>query len=433
MPLAQPQQQQPQQPQIRVIVRLPFNRPDEPIPDPPPIEWNAEKEQLLWEVIAKSRVPGSAGTDWKGLANHLQVPLPCLLYRAQVRYEEDLQGLRTALSPASPTPQGPAPISPQGPSTAGGEYFPRMPITEKQSSGRRDSLRSTSGGPMSASTSARPLTIRTRLNSLRSASSPQKVTSSSVITLQGPKRAFPALRSLSPTSSRPSPSSPSSGADGGSEGEEEEEMRKLEEEEKRIEEQDSLDKKLRDLELKMTRDALGLVSAPARQQLPRRDADRGRLRPLSESSVSSGIHLRLAMNRRPSMSQTPSHHSLSSTTNSPQGSIPDIPSPPPEGSQPTSPRMRHLTPATSPRSPPAVSHNVAVGTIRGSSAASRRLGGRSDKGSEMGSTASSFSDLSDASLSSAMESSLMSNVRGQSSRLSSFTRSNLGSRRPSAR
>lgn len=29
------QQQQPQQPQIRVIVRLPYNRPDEPIPDPP--------------------------------------------------------------------------------------------------------------------------------------------------------------------------------------------------------------------------------------------------------------------------------------------------------------------------------------------------------------------------------------------------------------
>lgn len=286
-------------------------------------------------------------------------------------------------------------MSPPGPGTAGGEYFPRMPTTEKQSSGRRDSFRSTGGGPMSASTSARPLTIRTRLSSLRSASSPQKVTSSSVITLQGPKRAFPALRPLSPTSSRPSPSSPSSGADGGSEGEEEEEMRKLEEEEKRIEEQDALDKKLRDLERKMTRDALGLVSSPVRQQVPRRDADRGSIRPLSESSASSGIHLRLAMNRRPSISQTPSHHSLSSTTNSPQGSIPDIPSPPPEfNSQPTSPRPRHLTPATSPRSPPAVSHNTAIGTIRGSSAASRRLGGRSDRGSEIGSTASSFSDFS---------------------------------------
>ncbi|EKM59867.1 uncharacterized protein PHACADRAFT_181810 [Phanerochaete carnosa HHB-10118-sp] len=437
MPLAQQQQQQ--QPQIRVIVRLPYNRPDEPIPDPPRIEWNAEKEHFLWEVIAKSRVVEGAGTDWKGLANHLQVPLPYLLYRAQVRYEEDLRGLRTALSPTSPTPQEPVPprpASPPGSNNAGGEYFPRLPTTEKHPSGRRDSFRSSNGGPMAASSSARPLTIRTRLNSLRSVSSPQKVTSSSVLTLQGPKRAFPALRPLSPTSSRPSPSSPSSGADGGSEGEEEEELHKLEEEERRIEEQEALERKLKNLELKMTRDALGLVSSPTRPPFARRDIDRKRLRLSSESGISSGIHHRLAMSRRPSISHTPSHHSLSSTTNSLQGSIPDIPSPPPElTSQPTSPMTRHLTPATSPRSPPAVSHNMAFGTIRGSTTASRRLGGnvRSDRGSEIGSTPSSFSDLSDASLSSAMESSLMSNIRGQSPRVSSFTRSNLGSRRPSAR
>lgn len=312
-----------------------------------------------------------------------------------------------------------------------------MPTVEKQNSGRRDSLRLASTGPLSASTSARPLTIRTRLNSLRSVSSPQKVTSSSVLTLQGPKRGFPPLRLLSPTSSRPSPSSPSSGADGGSEGEEEEEeeLRKLEEEERRIEEQDALERKLKDLELKMTRDAVGLVSSPTRLPSGRRG---GRDRPLSESSTSSSIHHRLAMSRRHSLSQTPSHHSLSSTTNSTQGSIPDIPSPPLEfTSQPTSPITRHLNTAISSRSPPTVSHNTAFGTMRGSTAASRRLGGnvRSDKGSEIGSTASSLSDLSgkgivrtrfisslitfisDASLSSAMDSSLMSNVRGQSSRL----------------
>ncbi|KAI0787115.1 hypothetical protein BC629DRAFT_492842 [Irpex lacteus] len=82
------------QPNFRVVVRLPYNRPEESRPDPPRVEWNSEKEQILWEVIAKSRVVEGAGTDWKGLASHLQVPLPYLLYRAQARYEEDLRGLQ---------------------------------------------------------------------------------------------------------------------------------------------------------------------------------------------------------------------------------------------------------------------------------------------------------------------------------------------------
>ena len=271
-----------------------------------------------------------------------------------------------------------------------------MPSQDKQGSGRRDSLRST-GGPLAASSSARPLTIRTRLNSLRSVSSPQKVTSSSVLTLQGPKRTYAPLRPLSPTYSRPSPSSPSSGADGGSEGEEEEEeMRKLEEEERRIEEQVALERKLKDLELKMTRDALGLVSPlvqEVQENTMKRDIDRGRVRPLSTSSPSSSLHQRLEMGRVYSPNQTPSHHSLSSAS-SPQGSIPDIPSPPPE---PRSPIPRHLSPPGPSRSPPAISHGNAWGTLRGPPATGKtRVGGnvRSERGSEIGSTASSISDYS---------------------------------------
>lgn len=334
----------------------------------------------------------------------MQVPLPYLLYRAQVRYEEDLRGLRTALSPSLPNSQATTakPASPPAPPSTGGEYFPKMSTNDKVAFPRRGSLRS-GNGPLTASSSGRPLTIRTRLNSLSNAhrsspvNSPQKVTSSSVLTLQGPKRTYAPLRPLSPTSSHPSPSSPSSGADGDSEGEEEEEeMRKLEEEERRIEEQDALEKKLRDLELKMTRDALGLVSTPARPTFARRDFERGRLRPLSTSSVSS-LHQRVDLGRRNSVSQTPSHHSLSSAS-SPQGSIPDIPSPPPESrSQPPSPMARHLSPAGPSRSPPTVSHGNAWGTVRGPPAVRRpTFGGnvRSEKGSEIGSNASSFSDLS---------------------------------------
>lgn len=309
--------------------------------------------------------------------------------------------MRTALSPASPASQAPAtkPGSPPAPLPVGGEYFPRMQTQDKIAFPRRDSLRG-GHGPLTSSFAGRPLTIRTRLNSLgnahRSINSPQKVTSSSVITLQGPKRTYAPLRPLSPTSSRPSPSSPSSGADGGDEDEEdEEEVRKFEEEERRIEEQQALDRKLRELEQKMTKDALGLVSSPPKLSFTRRDADRGRMRPLSTSSVSSSLHQRLDMSRR--HSQTPSHHSLSSAS-SPQGSIPDIPSPPLESrSQPSSPIARHLSPVGPSRSPPAISSGNAFGTMRGPTVYRRAtLGGnvRSEKGSEIGSTASSLSDLS---------------------------------------
>ncbi|KAJ3545987.1 hypothetical protein NM688_g5562 [Phlebia brevispora] len=405
------------QPNIRVIVRLPWNRPEEPLPDPPRVEWNADKEAILWEVIAKSRAVEGAGTDWKGLANHLQVPLPYLLYRAQVRYEEDLrglQGIREALSPTSPTggQSGPPSSTPLG-----------RPLNA-------DSLRLGSGH-LSASGSARTLTIRTRLNSLghrSSVNSPQKVSSSSVLTLQGPKRPHTQLRPLTPTSSRASPSSPASSAD---ESEEDEDTRREAEEEQRAE-QEALDRKLRELQRKLTKANLGLVSsppkpAPLRMQDTKgkgKEMDRGRTAPLSASSTSSSIHQRLEMSQAVNRSQTPSHHSLSSAS-SPQGSIPDIPSPEPRSPQ-LSP-MRHFSPAGKSTSPPAVNHGNAWGALRHIGRA-RTIGNvRSERGSEIGSETSSFSDLSDASLSASLESALMSNMSNVSnfragSRISSRAR-----------
>ena len=229
--------------------------------------------------------------------------------------------------------------------------------------------------------------------------SPQKVSSSSVLTLQGPKRPHTQLRPLTPTSSgsRASPTSAVSPPDS-DESEEEEHARREAELEKRIEEQEALDQKLRDLERKMTKEALGLVASPPQSPtyLDKRkgkETDRGRVRPLSMSSASSSLHQRLNMqqldmnmSRRISQSQTPSHHSLSSTS-SPQGSIPSIPSPPPESRSPQlSPMARHFSPAKS-TSPPAISHGVAWGNARPGRV-------RSERGSEMGSEASSFSDIS---------------------------------------
>ena len=71
----------PTTPNVRVIVRLPYNRPEQPMDGPPrvgfltilyqlipiihqvQIEWNSEKANILWEVIARSRASDSGGTD----------------------------------------------------------------------------------------------------------------------------------------------------------------------------------------------------------------------------------------------------------------------------------------------------------------------------------------------------------------------------------
>ncbi|KAI0092146.1 hypothetical protein BDY19DRAFT_928519 [Irpex rosettiformis] len=392
------------QPNFRVIVRLPYNRPEESRPDPPRVEWNSEKEHILWEVIAKSRVVEGAGTDWKGLANHLQVPLPYLLYRAQARYEEDLRGLQgiQTLSPAVMSPTSPAGPSHGGPGPAVTsaqafspppvEYFPRSASADKPGVARRDSLKFAGG----VATSARPLAIRTRLNSLtaRSLSSPLRATASSVATLQGTKRQYQHFphHTLTPTSSRITHAS-----DDADSSDEDEELRRAEEEGKRAEEQAALERKLKDLALRLTKDQLGLISSPTKDKGKRRDTDRGRIRPLSMSSTSASLHQQLHMSRRHSLSQTPSHHSLSSTTGSPQGSIPSIPSPPPESrSQPQSPSpMRHFSPAGKSTSPPVVAYNNALATRHQTMRRARTSDRvRSDIGSEMGSTASSFSDFS---------------------------------------
>ncbi len=345
----------------------------------------------------------------KGLASHLQVPLPYLLYRAQARYEEDLRGLQgiqassnlTVLSPTSPAgpSQGPpnsAATQAQAFPSHSGEYFPRTATSDKPGTGRRDSLKFADG----VSSTARPLAIRTRLNSLtaRSLSSPLRATTSSVATLQGTKRHhshFP-HHTFTPASSRVTRLS-----DDADSSEDDEELRKEQEEEKRLEEAAALERKLKDLTLRLTKDQLGLVSSPPKDKGKRRDSDRGRIRPLSMSSTSASLHQQLHMSRRYSLSQTPSHHSLSSTTGSPQGSIPSIPSPPPESrSQPQSPSpMRHISPVGNSASPPAVTYNMAWGT-RQQTVGRTRAGGRvrSDIGSEMGSTASSFSDFSGTSI-----------------------------------
>lgn len=355
-------------PTIRVVVKLPWNRPDIPQNDPPPVEWNEEKADTLWKVMARSRASDSAGTDWKALAAHLQVPLPYLLYRAQTRFEEDLRGLQDIRGALSP-----------GTSSKPSDYFSTP--TESSNTASKAASRT--------SHASTPLGVRARLASLGSnLPRPRATTSTSTLTTADGKA----------SSQLPHDSPLSSSDESDSESDEEAADRQQEE-------QEALDKKLQELQNMMTNDALGLVSSNQPRSTGR-SVIRDRSGPAYESDSSR--------NDERSASRSATGSQSLSEASSPQGSIPSIPSPPAEATRRSFHRQLSLSKSSS---PPAVSSRSARGLSH--------LGqhGPSDS-SNQGSEASSFSDLSDASLSaSALESALMSNVKPGGSRFPGFGRS----------
>ena len=322
--------------------------------------------------MARSRASDSAGTDWKALAAHLQVPLPYLLYRAQTRFEEDLRGLqdiRGALSPGTS-------------SKPSGDYF----STPTASSNTASKVASRT------SHSSTPLGVRARLASLGSnLPRPRATTSTSTLTSAGGKAPSQLLHE--------SPLSSSDESDSESDDEAADRQQ---------EEQEALDKKLKELQNMMTNDALGLVSS----NQPR-STGRSVIRDSSVPAYESDS----SRNDERSTSRSATGSQSLSEASSPQGSIPSIPSPPAETGRRSIHRQLSLSKSSS---PPALSHRSA----RGQSHLGQH--GPSDS-SNQGSEASSFSDLSDASLSaSALESALMSNVKPGGSRFTSaFGRSRL--------
>lgn len=240
-----------------------------------------------------------------------------------------------------------------------------FPLIEKPTAVSR--VASRMAGSTRLSSSGRlstPLGVRARLSSLGNSPRPKKTISSSTLTLQGTRKPLTHMRPTSPSSSEDATDS------------EDEEVLKEEEADRNLEEQETLDRKLKDLQLMITNDALGLVSAPQRRGKGK-EVDRGR------AGVSSSISMR--RNSRPDELGSRSASQSVSSTSSPHGSIPSIPSPTPE-SQPHSPISRHLSPSKS--SSPAVSPRSALGTRYGP------LVGTSEQGSSHGSEASSFSDIS---------------------------------------
>ncbi|KAG0703886.1 hypothetical protein DFH29DRAFT_914558, partial [Suillus ampliporus] len=342
-------------PRIRVVVQLPYNRPDHPPPRPSPcaylrsylywrlfereylmqIEWNTEKANVLWEVIALSRTSDNGGTDWKGLAEHLEVPLPYLLYRAQARYEDDLRGLQGFH----------AGHQQNMPATKSTEVTPVLPD--------------------------RPLSIKIPAARIQ-------------LPQQRPQTLL--LRLSTPLGVRDS---------------EDEQAAKEEEADRAAEEEAALSRKLENLQRMMTSEGKA------------RDVIRGRAPVPISRAVREGEDIIDVKERN-------RDHSAS-------GSIPSIPSPPPESQ---SPMARHISTSKS-SSPPTVSTRNARGQ---SNMRYTALAGLSEQESSHGSSASSFSDISGVFFflpssppktldDNVVVSALMSNNTGAGSRLSAIARS----------
>ncbi|KAF8530920.1 hypothetical protein JB92DRAFT_2854304 [Gautieria morchelliformis] len=337
---------------------------------------------MLWEVIARSRAADSGGTDWQGLSAHLQVPLPYLLYRAQVRYEEDLRGLQ-ALNTSNALATRPSDAGRQDEQLLGAP-LPSRGASRLASSIRRRTPIGTQHRP-----SPQPSLVNRLLREHGSASS------MSLSHRHGGTPSELPPRALTPTSSHSSESS--------------DEVDKAEEEERRQEEQDAVGRQLKELEKMMSNDILGFARPP-------------RLKPSADpSTIGQHSSLRETVQAGDSTSD--------SGATSPQGSIPSIPSPPPDSQSQSSSQAMSSTQAALHVSPPVhPPSRLNPQPHRGVTVIRARP---SQRGSSHGSSASSFSDLSDAASvsASALESALMSNIRGGGSRLSMFARSHFGTGR----
>ncbi|KAH7105598.1 hypothetical protein BKA62DRAFT_690261 [Auriculariales sp. MPI-PUGE-AT-0066] len=253
---------------IQIIVRLPYNRPTSApaVQEPPHIVWNADKESILWELIARSRMSEKSATDWQGLSAHLGVPLPYLLYRAQARYEQDLKGLQNV---------------------GGGLHFtPQTSV--KPLPGDEERLRPRTSTPASPTVSRPPPQLSpTRLR--RSGGS------SSTFTLKQP-RSHPPITPLPQQSY----------ASGSEDGDEDSDGEKAEEEEQRREEQENVARKLQKLQLMITANNLGFIRQPRGDSSP-------------------GQH---TVPVSPSRQTDPTSASTSSSVRGSEHSLPSIPSPP---------------------------------------------------------------------------------------------------------
>ena len=303
------------------------------------------------------------------MSAHLQVPLPYLLYRAQVRYEEDLRGLQ-ALNTSNSLASRPLETGRQD------EQPSSAPLPPRDASRLAYSIRRRTPIGAQHHPSPQPNLTNRLLKRQGSTSSMTLSQRRGVITSEHPHRAS------SPISSHSSESS--------------DEADRAEEEDRR-EEQEAVGRRLKELEKMMNSDTLGF----ARPQ---------RLKPsVGPSTVGQRSPLRESIQ--------PGDSTSDSGVTSPPGSIPSIPSPPPGSQSQSSSQATSPTQAALPINPLLLTPSRLNPQPRRGVGVSRAR--PSQRGSNHGSSASSFSDLSDAASvsASALESALMSNIRGGGSRL----------------
>lgn len=247
-------------------------------------------------------------------------------------------------------------------------FIPEKPTVVRRTSGR---LTNSTRGLSSSTRLATPLEVRARLSSLgnNSPRPPKKASSSSTLTLQGPakRRSITHLRPTSPSSSE--------GTDS-----EDDDAIKEEEADRKLEEDEALDKKLKNLQRLITGDTLGLMSS-SRRPGKGKEVDRGRMSIISPTSTQRSSDRGGELSSR--------SQSVSSAS-SPQGSIPSMPSPTQESQSPIS---RHMSPGKS-SSPPTLSARSARGQSHLRYGPMVGRANVSESESNHGSSASSFSDLS---------------------------------------
>ncbi|CAO3632905.1 unnamed protein product [Cunninghamella blakesleeana] len=75
---------------LHVVIKLPFQRPSNFV-EPPPITWTSDMEHQIWKFLTQKR------TDWKYLAEKLDVPVSHLVRHAAFMYETQLREIQQQL------------------------------------------------------------------------------------------------------------------------------------------------------------------------------------------------------------------------------------------------------------------------------------------------------------------------------------------------
>ncbi|CAE6396995.1 unnamed protein product [Rhizoctonia solani] len=332
--------------------------------------WSPEKEKILWDELSRPRTNLNT-VDWAGLSSQLGVPIPYLIYRAQVKYEQDLkglQGIRQAQIATSPADERPFGLTAQrsrnlisSPTTTASS-----PHVRRMSSSGAMGSRWSRGSNASTHTIIQPAPPRmARLNPILT-----------------PLRTATGSRTSTPSSGGSTPTSTDS----------DEEKRDAQKDEA-----DQLAEKLKELQKKMGSGYFGFAR-PNKSPAPSITASQTRSQSASQirTHATRSQTATLSASRLQRSLTTPTGTAMvadsgtttsASASMSQRGSIPDIPSPP-SGSRARAPI-------------PAAKRTASVGTHRSSSVVSdaqdRGPVGRTrahDAGSGQVSSASSFSDIS---------------------------------------